>query len=60
MSPTLDKVYIDAYHALYRKTRSISCKRVNVLRDLCEAFMLKQTREADIAMFANVAKMRQN
>jgi flagellar biosynthetic protein FliP len=56
MSPTLDKVYIEAYVPL-------SENKINIMQageraaGPMRAFMLKQTREADIAMFAGVAKI---
>lgn len=56
MSPTLDQVYTQAYVPL-------SENRINIMQAAERAaapmrtFMLKQTREADIAMFANVAKI---
>jgi flagellar biosynthetic protein FliP len=54
MSPTLERVYTDAYVPL-------SESRINIMQAAERAagpmreFMLKQTREADIAMFAGVA-----
>ncbi|MDD2740863.1 MAG: flagellar type III secretion system pore protein FliP [Rhodocyclaceae bacterium] len=56
MSPTLDKVYADAYVPL-------SENKINIMQageraaGPMRSFMLKQTREADIAMFAGVAKI---
>lgn len=56
MSPTLDKVYTEAYLPL-------SENKINIMQageraaGPIRTFMLKQTREADIAMFANVAKI---
>ena len=56
MSPTLDRVYTEAYVPL-------SENKINVMQagELAAVpmkdFMLKQTREADIAMFASVAKI---
>lgn len=55
MSPTLEKVYTEAYVPL-------SENKINIIQAGEKAavpmrsFMLKQTREADLAMFANVAK----
>ncbi|PKO36002.1 MAG: flagellar biosynthetic protein FliP [Betaproteobacteria bacterium HGW-Betaproteobacteria-6] len=55
MSPTLDKVYTDAYLPL-------SENKINIVQAgeraavPMRSFMLRQTREADIAMLANVAK----
>jgi len=56
MSPVLDKVYNDAYLPL-------SENRINVMQAAERAavpmrgFMLKQTRESDLAMFAGIAKI---
>lgn len=56
MSPTLEKVYTDAYLPL-------SENRINLMEAGDRAagpirtFMLRQTREADLAMFAGVAKV---
>ena len=54
MSPTLEKVYTDAYVPL-------SENKINIMQageraaEPMRGFMLSQTREADIAMFAGVA-----
>ncbi len=56
MAPTLDRVYQEAYVPL-------SESRINVMEageravQPMRAFMLKHTREADIAMLAGVAKV---
>ena len=56
MAPVLDRVYTEAYLPL-------SENRINVMQAAERAsvplrgFMLKQTREADLAMFANLAKV---
>ncbi|OMG56808.1 flagellar biosynthetic protein FliP [Azonexus hydrophilus] len=56
MSPTLDRIYTEAYVPL-------SENRINVMQagertiEPLRAFMLKHTREADIAMFAGVARI---
>jgi flagellar biosynthetic protein FliP len=56
MSPTLDKVYNEAYLPLAEN-------KINIMQAAERAavpmrgFMLKQTREADLAMFAGVAKI---
>lgn len=56
MSPVLERVYSDAYLPL-------SENRINVMQAAeraaipMRAFMLKQTREADLALFAGVAKI---
>lgn len=56
MSPVLDKVYTEAYLPL-------SENRINVMQAADRAaipmreFMLKQTRESDLALFAGIAKV---
>ncbi|KXB30477.1 flagellar biosynthesis protein flip [Dechloromonas denitrificans] len=56
MAPVLDKVYNDAYLPLAEN-------RINVMQAAERAaipmrgFMLKQTRESDLAMFAGIAKI---
>ena len=56
MSPTLDRVYTEAYVPL-------SENKINIMQageraaDPMRSFMLKQTRESDIAMLAGVAKI---
>jgi flagellar biosynthetic protein FliP len=56
MAPVLDRVYTDAYLPL-------SENKINIMQAADRAavpmrgFMLKQTREADIAMFANLARI---
>lgn len=56
MSPTLEKVYMEAYLPL-------SENKINIMQAADRAavpmrtFMLKQTRETDLAMLANVAKV---
>lgn len=56
MSPVLDKVYNDAYLPLAEN-------RINIMQAAERAavpmrgFMLKQTRESDLAMFAGIAKI---
>lgn len=56
MSPTLDRVYNEAYLPL-------SENKINIMQAAERAavpmrsFMLKQTREADLAMFAGIAKV---
>jgi flagellar biosynthesis protein FliP len=56
MGPTLDRIYADAY--LPYTTNSIT---FNVALDKAEApvraFMLKQTRQSDFALFAKLAKL---
>lgn len=56
MSPTLDRIYTEAYVPL-------SESRINIMEageravEPLRSFMLKHTREADIAMFAGVARI---
>ena len=56
MAPTLERVYTDAYLPL-------SENKINIMQAAdraavpMRAFMLKQTRESDIAMFAQVARI---
>jgi len=56
MAPTLDRVYNEAYVPL-------SENRLNIMQagekaaEPMRAFMLKQTREADIALFAGIARI---
>ena len=56
MSPTLDRVYTEAYLPL-------SENKINIMQageraaEPMRSFMLKQTRESDIAMLAGVAKI---
>jgi flagellar biosynthetic protein FliP len=56
MSPVLERVYIEAYIPL-------SENKINIMQAgeraavPMRAFMLKQTRESDLALFANIAKV---
>lgn len=56
MSPTLDKVYNEAYLPLAENKINIMQAAERAAVPL-RTFMLKQTREADLAMFASVAKV---
>lgn len=56
MSPVLDKIYVDAYQPLSEnkiEMQEALDKGVEPLK----AFMLKQTRESDLALFANMAQV---
>lgn len=56
MSPVIDKIYIDAYQPLSEnkiEMQEALDKGVEPLK----AFMLKQTRESDLALFANMAQI---
>jgi flagellar biosynthesis protein FliP len=55
MSPTLDKVYNEAYLPLSENKINIVQAGERAVIPM-RSFMLRQTREADIAMLANVAK----
>ncbi len=56
MSPTLEKVYQDAYVPLSENKINIIQAGERAAQPM-RAFMLSQTREADIAMFAKVARI---
>ena len=56
MSPTLEKVYTEAYVPLSESRINIMEAGTRAMLPM-HAFMLKHTREADIAMFASVAKI---
>ena len=54
MSPVLDKVYVDAYQPL-SENRITFTQAVDRGAAPLRSFMLKQTREADIGLFARLA-----
>src|SRR5664279_2061509 len=56
MSPVLDKVYVDAYQPFSENQISFT-QAVDRGAVPLRAFMLKQTREADIGLFARLAKL---
>jgi flagellar biosynthetic protein FliP len=56
MTPTLERVYADAYVPL-SENRIAFGEAVDRAAVPMRAFMLKQTREADIALFARLAKV---
>ncbi|MBS1230294.1 MAG: flagellar biosynthetic protein FliP [Proteobacteria bacterium] len=56
MSPVLDRVYVDAYQPL-SENRISFVQAVERGAVPLRAFMLKQTREADIGLFARLAKL---
>lgn len=56
MAPTLDRVYSDAYLP-FSENRITLPQAVDRAAVPVRAFMLKQTRESDIAMFAKVARV---
>lgn len=56
MGPTLDKVYADAY-APYSRNEITFEQAVQRGEAPMRAFMLKQTRQSDFELFANLAKL---
>lgn len=56
MSPVLDRVYVDAYQPL-SENRITFVQAVERGAVPLRAFMLKQTRESDIGLFARLAKL---
>jgi len=58
MGPVIDKIYADAYEPLSRNRISMGEALDNGIAPL-KAFMLKQTRQTDLALFANLAKTPQ-
>jgi flagellar biosynthetic protein FliP len=57
MAPTLEKVYIDAYQPLSENKISFM-QAVDKASVPVRSFMLKQTREGDIALFAKIANIQ--
>ncbi|MFC4423775.1 flagellar type III secretion system pore protein FliP [Cupriavidus pampae] len=55
MSPVFDKIYTDAYKPLSENRMSLEDAAGKAAAPL-RAFMLRQTREKDLAMFAQMAK----
>lgn len=58
MSPVLDKIYIDAYQPLSEDKITIQTALQKGSEPL-KAFMLKQTREEDLALFASMAQVQE-
>ncbi|MBL8413364.1 MAG: flagellar type III secretion system pore protein FliP [Propionivibrio sp.] len=56
MSPVLDRIYVDAYQPL-SENRISFVQAVERGAVPLRSFMLKQTREADIGLFARLAKL---
>jgi flagellar biosynthetic protein FliP len=56
MSPTIDKIYIDAYQPLAENKITMQEAMDKGAAPL-KAFMMKQTREGDLALFVNMAKI---
>ncbi len=57
MAPVFDRVYNDAYKPLSENKISLEAAAAKAAEPL-KAFMLRQTREKDLAMFAQMAKHR--
>ncbi|AQV97013.1 flagellar biosynthetic protein FliP [Cupriavidus necator] len=55
MAPVFDRVYNDAYKPLSENKISLEAAAAKAVEPL-KAFMLRQTREKDLAMFAQMAK----
>ncbi len=59
MSPTLDRVYADAYKP-YSENRIAFEEALQRGETPMREFMLKQTRQSDVALFAKLAKVEAN
>lgn len=57
MSPTIDKIYLDAYQPLAENKITMQEAMDKGAAPL-KAFMMKQTREGDLALFVNMAKIK--
>jgi flagellar biosynthesis protein FliP len=56
MSPVLDKIYVDAYQPLSENKISMQ-EALDKGAEPLKVFMLKQTREGDLALFAKMAQV---
>lgn len=56
MSPVLDKIYLDAYQPLSENKISMQ-EAMNKSAAPLKEFMMKQTREGDLALFVKMAKI---
>ncbi|ADI29396.1 flagellar biosynthetic protein FliP [Methylotenera versatilis 301] len=56
MSPVIDKIYVDAYQPLSENKITMQEAMDKGAAPL-KAFMMKQTREGDLALFVNMAKI---
>lgn len=54
MSPVIDKIYVDAYQPFSEQKISMQ-EALDKGAQPLRAFMLRQTREADLALFARLA-----
>jgi flagellar biosynthetic protein FliP len=57
MAPVVDKVYLEAYLPLSEQ-KITTQQALDIAAVPVRGFMLKQTREADIALFANLANIK--
>lgn len=56
MSPVIDKIYVDAYQPLTENKITMQVAMEKGVEPL-KSFMMKQTRESDLALFANMAQV---
>ncbi|WP_051086438.1 MULTISPECIES: flagellar type III secretion system pore protein FliP [unclassified Methylotenera] len=56
MSPVIDKIYVDAYQPLSENKITMQVAMEKGVEPL-KTFMMKQTREGDLALFANMAQV---
>jgi len=56
MSPVIDKIYLEAYQPL-SENKITTEQAVDLASQPLKAFMLKQTREADLALFVKMAQV---
>ena len=57
MSPVIDKIYVDAYQPL-SENRITMQEAMDKGVEPLKSFMMKQTREGDLALFANMAQVK--
>ncbi len=57
MSPVIDKIYADAYQPLSENKITMQ-EALDKGVDPLKGFMMKQTREGDLALFANMAQVK--
>ena len=55
MAPVLDKIYADAYQP-FAENKITACAGAGARAVPIKQFMLKQTRESDLALFIRIAK----
>ena len=59
MSPVIDKIYAEAYQPL-SENKITTEQAVDLASQPLKEFMLKQTREADLALFVKMAQVEKN